>query len=264
MLLRAVDDGRIAITQPAHARLSGDLARAWGNEGFLSPNADEILAASLHDIGWLGWELNPDYDEATKLPRVFADMPTGVHMHLWDQGVACASTIGRLIGVLVSLHAETIYEKWFDFSKAAPENAQAVRTFLARQNSTREELLATLRTDHRFASAVTPERLTFARRLIATVDFMSLLICWGLDRERRLEDVPQSLEDACAMSLTPQGKDILLVAPWPFKESTLRVSVEGRRLPSTLPDKPAMRQAFAESPYVTLECLLMPGARLRR
>jgi hypothetical protein len=264
MLLCAVDDGQIAITQPAHARLSGDLAKAWGNEAFLSPSADEILAAALHDIGWLDWELNPDYDEATKLPRVFADIPAHIHTHLWDQGVARASTIGRLVGVLVSLHAETIYERWFDFSKAAPENAQAVRTFLARQNSTREELIATLRIDHRFATAVTPERLTFARRLVAAVDFISLLICWGLDRERRLENVPQSLEDVCAMSLTPQGKDILLVAPWPFKESTVRVSVEGRRLPSVLPDELAMRRAFAENSYVNLEYLLMPGAGVQR
>jgi hypothetical protein len=50
MLYREETQGRIAITQPAHAWLSGQLARAWGNECFgeVAPWEEVCLGASAH------------------------------------------------------------------------------------------------------------------------------------------------------------------------------------------------------------------------
>jgi len=66
MLYREGTQGRIAITQPAHAWLSGQLARAWGNERFgdVVPWEEVCLGAEQHDVGHTAWEqapaLNPD------------------------------------------------------------------------------------------------------------------------------------------------------------------------------------------------------------
>jgi len=52
MLLRKDGLDVIAIPQPCHAWLSGQMARAWGNEHFAAPMPyDEVcLAAGKHDI----------------------------------------------------------------------------------------------------------------------------------------------------------------------------------------------------------------------
>jgi hypothetical protein len=54
MLLRSDGPTVIAIPQPSHAWLSGEIARAWGNAHFaaLVLNYEVYLAAEQHDIGW--------------------------------------------------------------------------------------------------------------------------------------------------------------------------------------------------------------------
>ena len=61
MLLRKENPGVIAIPQLGHAWISGQLARAWGNEKFAAPAPREVvcLAAEQHDIGWMDWETSP-------------------------------------------------------------------------------------------------------------------------------------------------------------------------------------------------------------
>src|SRR5690349_13441145 len=51
MLYREVKQGKIAITQPMHAWVSGQLARAWGNERFgtIEPGEEVCLGAEQHE-----------------------------------------------------------------------------------------------------------------------------------------------------------------------------------------------------------------------
>src|SRR5450759_3279039 len=60
MMLAAHRDGHVVVTQPAHAWLSGQLARAWGNERFgrFEPWEDVCLAAEQHDVGMTAWDLS--------------------------------------------------------------------------------------------------------------------------------------------------------------------------------------------------------------
>ena len=52
MLFRTDNADVIAIPQPSHSWLSGQLVRAWGNEAFARPAPFEevCLGAALHDI----------------------------------------------------------------------------------------------------------------------------------------------------------------------------------------------------------------------
>ncbi len=97
MLLRKDGESVIAIPQPSHAWLSGQLARAWGNERFVAPvpNEEVCLAAEQHDIGWLSWEASPVLDERTGLPQEFFALPSRRHIAIWREGVRRASFFGR-------------------------------------------------------------------------------------------------------------------------------------------------------------------------
>ena len=154
MLLRKDGLDVIAIPQPSHAWLSGQLARAWGNQSFAAPVPREelCLAAELHDIGWLSWEEAPLLDAGTGLPQEFFKVPPKSHIALWREGVRRAATFGRYCALLVSLHADTIYGRYFDFGKAAREDAEAVRAFLDEQHRLQARVAASLRASPEMAS----------------------------------------------------------------------------------------------------------------
>src|SRR3546814_16632695 len=69
MLFRRDGDETIAITQPSHAWLSGQIVRAWGNDVFAKPVPveDVCLGAELPDIGWSDWDAAPPLNAATGL-----------------------------------------------------------------------------------------------------------------------------------------------------------------------------------------------------
>ncbi len=56
MLFRSQSSSVLAISQPTHAWISGQILRAWDE------NLREtlLLAAEQHDIGWLDWETRAD------------------------------------------------------------------------------------------------------------------------------------------------------------------------------------------------------------
>jgi tartrate-resistant acid phosphatase type 5 len=85
MLLRADGDDAIVIGQPAHAWLSGQLARAWGNERFPAPEPWEevCLAAEQHDLGMAEWERAPKLNPQTGLPRSFMELELDDHLEIW-------------------------------------------------------------------------------------------------------------------------------------------------------------------------------------
>src|SRR5260370_36187112 len=88
MLLRQDGSGVLAIGQPSHAWLSGQLARAWGNDrfGLVEPLEEVCLAAEQHDVGWDARELEPLYDPDTGYPRSVMAVPLDVHLHLFIDG----------------------------------------------------------------------------------------------------------------------------------------------------------------------------------
>ena len=77
MLIRLEDDGSaIAIGQASHAWVSGQLARAWGNERFgaVEPWEEVCLGAEQHDIGWAMWDTRPSLNPDTGLPYTFLEL----------------------------------------------------------------------------------------------------------------------------------------------------------------------------------------------
>src|SRR5581483_6931497 len=128
MLLRSDEHGVLAIGQASHAWLSGQLARAWGNERFgsVEPNAEVCLAADQHDVGMAAWDLNPTRNPDTGLPYGFTEMPIGTHMQLWRDGPPRLLTQSRYAALLVARHGMRLYEMR-DLDRMAASDADQVR-----------------------------------------------------------------------------------------------------------------------------------------
>ena len=263
MLLRKDGLDVIAIPQPSHAWLSGEMASAWGNEHFAAPTPyDEVcLAAGQHDIGWLDWEMRPALDAGTGLPQEFFRVPPKVHVALWREGVRRARVFGRYPALLVSLHADTIYAQYFNCNDASVENAEAVRAFLDEQHRFQARTAASLRADPKFAEQASPETIEHNRLLIAALDRMSLEICWGVKKEIKIPNVPTAGAGATELRMQPRAGeglvlDDLVLHPWPFRTASVAVRAEGKRLRGRFATEADLHRALDEAEAALVTAVL--------
>src|SRR5918999_1358555 len=140
MLLRPDGDAVIAIGQPAHAWLSGQLARAWGNERFgaVEPWEEVCLGAEQHDIGMAAWDAAPELNPDTGLPYSFTELPLDRHLGMWAAAPGRVLPQSRYAALLVSLHGAGLYERR---DPDDPDHAHAVQAFLAFKRELQAELL---------------------------------------------------------------------------------------------------------------------------
>ena len=218
MLLR----GDVCIGQPAHAWISGQLARAWGNERFgaVDPYEEVCLAAEQHDVGMAAWEVRPTFNERTGLPRSFMELSLDEHLEIWWRAAPLVVPQSPYAAALVSMHGTALYER-------RNRDDARVPAFLDGQAELQARLLETLRADPRTAPFAADEIVRRNQQLVWRWDSLSLglLLEWeqlGLD-------------------------------PWPFREDRVSLRCEGRRLSGRFDDEEAMRAALDEAPWVTLE-----------
>lgn len=260
MLLRRIDADRvIAFSQPCHAWLAGELARAWGGGGFTvpQPRGAVLCGTALHDIGWLEWETAPVFDETTGLPLQFFGVPAEQHTQLWRRGIEHARIYGLLPALLVSRHGDAIYERTFDPATARPEAAAAVRAFREEQAAFQRAAIARLAADPATADAVTDRSLGFSKDFIAAVDTMSLHLCWGIKEPVTIHDVPDAPRGSLALAQRADG--MIAVDPWPFVGDSLDLMIEGRRLDGASADQDALDAALGEAPPARVSLTLRPG-----
>lgn len=261
MLYREQAQGRIAITQPAHAWLSGQLARAWGNERFgdVSPWEEVCLGAEQHDVGHTAWEQAPTLNPQTGLPHSFIEMPRQWHVRLWSSAARLVLPQGRYAALLVSLHGTGLYQS-YDAAKDTPENAQAVQDYLAQERAFQEELLATLRADPHYRPYATEEAVARNRRLLQVWDALSLAICFGRWQTPFVLQVPMATSATTLTLIAHDGDPTqLLVTPWPFCREPVTLVYEGRRLAETFSNEAMMHEALKRAPWITLKTTLFPG-----
>jgi hypothetical protein len=190
-------DGKVAVAQPSHAWISGQLARAWAD---VDPREEVCLAAEQHDIAWLEWEQQPTYDPQTGYPHTFMslDMPTKLAM--WADGPDRLLAQSRYAALLVSMHGSRLYK---DLDRSAFER----------------EIRATL--------DASDEEVERNHRLVWMWDSMSLALLLGwrpweiegvrLEPDGRVTPWPfatESLTLRCEGRLLSEPRADLRSAPW--------------------------------------------------
>ena len=243
MMYRDEEQRRLAISQPAHAWISGQLMRRLD----LALSETLLLAGAQHDVAWLDWERAPSFDEASGLPPNFRDVRAKVHAPMWVQGVERAlAAWGPQVALLISRHGGRIYRR-FGIASAGPEDAAAIADYLAEQAPREAEWAA--------ACGLGGAELERASTLIAFVDALSLAVCGALRAPATLE-LP-----GAAVSLTQRAPWSLALTPWPFRGEAFVVEGEGRLLPAPgrFADAAAMRVWLASPQRAAFATQLAPG-----
>jgi hypothetical protein len=241
VLVRVDDDGALAIGQLSHSWLSGQLARAWGNDRFIAPEPREeiVLGAQQHDIGWALFDLEPGWSEQSGLPRSFLELTVEEHLAIWRRAPDQLLSESLHAALVVSLHGRSISQLR---AQAGPQQAAAVRAHIEAENARQAWLCATL--------GISEAQARRTQRQMWTWDGLSLALCNGW-QPFTSRDVP-SQEGLMDIELRGAGEGTYTLDPWPFGEDRVEVRCEGRRLSSRYESEGAMRQAFQDAPPVTL------------
>jgi hypothetical protein len=232
MLIRPEPDGSfLAIGQASHAWLSGQLARAWGNERFgpVEPWEEVCLGAEQHDVAWAEWDLHPAIDPETGRPHTFISLPLPEKLALWSAAPPKLLSQSRYAALLVSMHGSALFERW------PPEDPDGiVKRYLDEQHALQAKL----------ARGLDERQLRRNQKLVFAWDYISLALCldWA---PAEVEDVPAADDSPVTLTLGEGGG----LDPWPFREERVELRVEARRLGE---------DALEDLLPVTLEFVLRP------
>jgi Protein of unknown function (DUF3891) len=260
VLLRNDQKGVLAIGQPAHAWVSGQLARGWGNAEFgaVAPREEVCLGAEQHDVGMAAWDLAPTRNPETGLPHSFMELPLSTHLELWRAGPPRLLTQSRYAALLVSMHGHRLYQHR-DLGRLTPAEGAAVQAFLRDQHGWQQLLLQSLRADPATARAATPELVRRNSDLLWTWDFLSLALClrWPPCTAR---EVPAA-QGTVDLLLEPGDSPLsVTIDPWPFTSADgLSVRCEGRRIGH----RSDLGEAVGGGRWETLDFQLVPRVARR-
>jgi hypothetical protein len=249
------DGAWLAVSQPMHALVSGQMARAWGAEGFARPEPFEEIATACdqHDVAWMGWEAAPIFDPATGRPKAFRSVGATDHAPMWARGVEHAlASWGPWVALLVSRHGSRIYASYADRHRVNASDAAAAETYEREQGALRRDLLARL--------GATEAELEEAAALVAVTDALSLAACGGIETLGGAGFAPLAGGGTAQLQLV-EGDGVLAVAPWPFRVPEVALSWTARRFPpgTRWESESAMREAMRAAPFERIEARLVPG-----
>lgn len=243
----------LAIPQQSHAWISGQLARAWGNDRFHSPEPWEevCLAAEQHDVGFAQWDLEPALNPETGLPFSFMEMPLSEHLALWSPAPRQLLAQSRYAALLVSMHGARLYRRR-NLDQLSTVDAEAVLAYLRTEERFQQQLIESLQAD-----AAMVERNS---QLVWTWDFLSLAVCleWT---GRTARDVPAQ-DGAVDIEIErgPRPRTLTL-DPWPFRAGAVAVRCDARRLERRLESQEELSAALTRAGGEVVEFEFVPRGR---
>lgn len=253
VLLASHEGGYVAIAQPAHGWMCGQLGRAWGNERFgeVVPFEEVCLAAEQHDTDWSDWELCPTRDSDTGLPQTFATAPFTVHVELHTIGPRRLVTQSRYAALLVSLHHTSFFSAPGRLGRLG-EGGRRIQSFLDANARLQAELRASLH--------ASDDEIERNHRLVRTWDGLSHDLITG--KVPRVRKNVRTADGSRVDLRVDRGGDVYTIEPWPFRSERVVVRSEGRLLEGAFDDERAMREALARAPWLDLAYELAPASEV--
>ena len=110
---------RLAIMMYEHTALSGQFARAFGNDEFepLSPLDPMVYIISHHDAGWIEFDRDPVIDEKTGLPYNLIETPAEFITVTSKQSPDFNERQNPFCGLISSMHSWGLYNGRYGLSQ---------------------------------------------------------------------------------------------------------------------------------------------------
>lgn len=262
MILQERDGELLFFRQTDHALLSGQFARAWGNDRIppLRRFDETVVAAARHDDGWAEWELAPKLRPDGE-PVDFIRVPVCDHVPLYRRGIDLVEQEGAFAGLLASLHGERLYTRPFhpgmdpriDHLKGS--DLLMARTYVEGERSRQTRLLAVLDGD---AEADAEE----GWRLLQVWDRMSLLVCMSPVSEELKGSFPAIASSDGDVTIEALGvaDGVVQLDPYPFSSPDIEFDLTYVHTAQTRwEDEASFRRDFRTAPHATLRFRCVRG-----
>ena len=250
MMFRDHPAPALAISQPGHAWIAGQILRHWNRP----LDRALLLAADQHDIAWLDWECHPSFDSQTGRPHSFRALGPATHAPMWRQGIARAlAAWGMRVALLVSRHGAFLYTRFADPARMSPADTAAIEAFMQEQRPLQRQWAEALGLDD--------ATLEHDTGMIAMADALSLALCGDLRTPLDIKAPDgQGGQISLRLAALPEEGRFSL-SPWPLGVASLLLEAEAMPLPAAgrFPDEAAMRAWHRTAPRVAFQVELVPG-----
>jgi len=259
MIIQTTVEGKpnFVIEQTDHARMSGQLAEAFGNDSFTAPVPHDLLTyvVAHHDEGWESVDALREQSPTTGLPHHLTQTPLPYLVKTSKASPDFNEAYHAFCGLLSSMHTYGLFNGRYGMSdfifidKIAPDNKQAVTDMLNAELARQARLKEQLSSKAESAPWVEEAALMNNYKLLQFFDTLSLYFhmthAEGRSESKFLH-VPDGKGIDHTLEIKPESDDAYALAPFPFK-GEVTVSVEGRYL-TTQPQGTDFKAIFNSTP----------------
>ena len=134
------------VTQPDHARISGELAAAFDSRKVPNVREPIVRAIGMHDIGWMPYDGDVSSPCApvqleSGVPVSFANTEPEQFLRAWQGSIQAAQSTGPLGGLMVSAHFARLTHPYLERGAGTAEQRTQVEQFLLREAERVDRLL---------------------------------------------------------------------------------------------------------------------------
>jgi hypothetical protein len=273
MMIQTAPEGapRFAMKMDEHTGLSGQFARAFGNETFEPVQPREVLLYLIanHDKGWVAYDAAPGTDPRTGLPYNLVDTPA--------QDITKTSSLSPdfnekrhpYCGLLSSMHSWGLYNGRYGMSDKvlidtiSEKDRPLADRMLEAEIQRQERLKAQLRKDPETAAWVEDKHLFQNYKQLQFFDTLALYFNRSHESARgeaRFEHVPMNAQQDATVTIRPAGPGVYALSPYPFDESPVKFKFSGRYIrPSERGADTNWSDVFAKTPLEWQTITLVAG-----
>lgn len=243
MIIQTAPTGRprLAVMMHEHTALSGQFARAFGNDRFepLSPLDLMIYVTSHHDAGWTEFDREPVIDEKTGLPYNLIETPA--------QYITVTSRLSPdfnqrhhpYCGLMSSMHSWGLYNGRYGLSNLVlinnipPEDRPIAERMLDGELARQRRLKEEIGKDSRIAGWLDEKRLFQNYKQLQFLDTLALYFNRTHRDERgpqTFEHVPLNAQQDSAVTIRPREAGVYALSPFPFAASGAEFAFAGRHI----------------------------------
>lgn len=264
-------DKRYVMKLAEHLELVEQFAENFGNDAFASPEPREefLYVCRSHDKGWQDMDDNPPLNPNTGLPYNLVETPLPVILLTSARSPEHNEAVHPYAGLIDSMHIWGLYNGRYGMSDKVlidmipDEHRLLADTMLNNEFQRQTRLKATMAADPRTAAWVEEGPLFANYKILQFFDTLALYFnCThaGARGETVFENVPLNPETDTSVTVRAIDENIYSLDPYPFRQSGLEVSYQGRYLsPLDAGADPDMAAIMRDTPLERQSANLVAG-----
>jgi hypothetical protein len=241
MIIQTAPSGapRLAVMMHEHTALSGQFARAFGNDRFESvwPNDLMFYVVSHHDAGWADFDRNPVTDERTGLPYNLIETPVEHIAVTSRRSPDFNERQHPYCGLVSSMHSWGLYNGRYGLSNVVLidriplADRPLVERMLAGEIDRQKKLKAEIAKYAEAAGWIGEEHLFQNYKQLQFFDTLALYFNRTHPSQRgeqKFEHVPLNARQDVDVTVRPREPGSYEVSPYPFAANAAEFAFAGR------------------------------------